>query len=209
MGRVFPHKGAASLSAPSASVAATTPLAAPPPVPPLAAQPAPFLLDTNWAAAGEDRVDRDYAKEAIQSQIAGIERWALQNRTDARKDLAMFWLLKAPAIAVSALSAMFVHFNLGTVALVAGAIATICAVVDGVNPRGKLRNAHWRAFSELRSLENRVRNRWTIATLNNEYNLCKTAAGIIQEATAEQERIGTYLALAETMFTEQPKARNR
>jgi hypothetical protein len=158
---------------------------------------------------GETQIDRDDATEAIRSQIARIEKWALENRTDARKDLAMFWLLKAPAIAVSALSALFVHFGLGTVALVAGTIATVCAVVDGLNPRGKLRNVHWRAYSELRSLEYRVSNGWTIATLNNKHNLSKSAAEIIQEVTAEQDRIGAYLALAETMFNEQPKPKGR
>jgi len=95
---------------------------------------------------------------ALQQQLTALETWALANRHDSKWDAVKFWSLKIPAIVVSAGSGVSAYFKLDSLAVVAGAVASLCVLIDALNPGGALRNAHLRAFNELRILQERMKS---------------------------------------------------
>ncbi len=125
-----------------------------------------------------------------------LETWAQGNRRDAKWDTVKFWSLKIPAIVVSAGSGVFAYFKPG-VAVVGGAIASLCVLIDALNPRGALRNAHLRAFNDLRILQARMKSQWQVGFLRHE-DRDTLAAEIIEGATKEKERINDAITNAET-----------
>ncbi len=135
--------------------------------------------------------------DELRQQIEYVEAWALGNRKDARGDLIRFWLLKIPAIAVSASSGIFAFYKLDGAAVIAGSVASLCVLIDGLNPGGTLRNVHMRAFNELRALEQDMASEWQIGCLNDE-DPRKLTARILQKAQVEMDRINGYLTTAET-----------
>lgn len=134
---------------------------------------------------------------ALAGQLKSLEDWALANRSDARRDTLRFWMLKIPAILVSASSGVFAYFKVDAIAVVAGAIASLCVLIDGLNPGGALRNVHLRAFNELRKLEDTMLSNWQVGELRGkDRNLL--AAEIIERAEDEKARINLYITAAET-----------
>jgi hypothetical protein len=141
---------------------------------------------------------------AFSEQVKLIEQWALDNRSDSKHDTWRFWMLKIPAIAVSASSGVFAYYKLDGVAVIAGAVASLCVLIDGLNPGGALRNVHLRAFNDLRSLEARMLSDWDVGSLrSNDLNLL--AAKIIESAQKEKDRIQAYLNEAETSLAKPQK----
>ena len=65
----------------------------------------------------------------LRDQLRELEKWALANKGDATRDAMAFWGLKLPAILASASAGVWAHFELTTVSVLAGAIASLC-----VNP---------------------------------------------------------------------------
>jgi len=127
-------------------------------------------------------------------QLTELEQWAKANRKDARNDALAFWALKAPAIIASASAGIWAHFNLTTISVIAGAVASVCVIVDGIHPRGMLRNTHLRAFHDLRILTSRM----TAQLRSSEGRTDRTVKRIIREAEPERERIAAYIRDAET-----------
>lgn len=70
--------------------------------------------------------------------LAELESWAIANKSDALKDTAAFWILKVPAILVSATAGLWAHFELISISVFFGAIASFCIIIDGLHPRGML-----------------------------------------------------------------------
>jgi len=134
---------------------------------------------------------------ALQEQLMDLETWAQANRRDAKWDTVKFWALKIPAIVVSAGSGVFAYFKVDSVAVIGGAVASLCVLIDALNPGGALRNAHLRAFNELRILQGRMKAEWQVGFLLNE-NRNTLAAKIIEGATKEKERINDAITNAET-----------
>src|SRR5436309_7897404 len=99
----------------------------------------------------------------LKEQLLELETWAEENRKDARSDSIRFWVLKAPAILVSACGSVFAYFKLGVVSVIAGAVSGLCVLLDGLNPGGQLRNAHYKAFLELRKLQQDMQAQWRTA----------------------------------------------
>jgi len=145
---------------------------------------------------------------ALAAQLHSLEEWAQANRRDAQRDAWRFWMLKVPAILVSAGSGVFAYFKLDGIAVVAGAVASLCVLVDGLNPGGTLRNVHLRAFNELRKLQDSMASDWQVGELRGKApNL--VAAEIIENAGREKERINAYITTAETSLatTTPPRVR--
>lgn len=135
----------------------------------------------------------------LQAFIGELEEWAAANARDARRDTVRFWLFKLPAILSSAASGVLSLERLEVVAAVLAAVATVCVLIDAVNPGGQLRNAHTRAVHDLRDLEHFVLNEWRVGRLKG----CEAgplAAKILQEAIERRERIARDLRAAETSF---------
>jgi len=128
------------------------------------------------------------------AHLAELERWAEANRKDARNDTLAFWALKVPAIVASASAGIWAHFEWTTVSVISGAVASVCVIVDGILPRGMLRNTHLRAFHDLRILTSRMTAQLRSSDGKPEVIVRK----IIRESEAERERIAAYIRDAET-----------
>jgi hypothetical protein len=132
-------------------------------------------------------------------QLSELEFWAMDNKQDARLDAIRFWVLKIPAILVAASAGIFAHLDMPIVTLAAGAIASLCVLIDGLHPGGMLRNVHHRACHDLRNLQNDIGAHWRAGILDGEDSE-KLAAKIIREIQVERKRIAGYLRDAETQL---------
>ncbi len=133
----------------------------------------------------------------LQEQLRGLETWAQANRRDSKWDAIKFWSLKIPAIVVAAGSGVSAYYELKGLAVIAGAVASLCVLIDALNPGGALRNAHLRAFNELRILQERMKSQWQVGFLRHE-DADLLAAEIIEGATKEKDRINDAITIAET-----------
>jgi hypothetical protein len=134
---------------------------------------------------------------ALQEQLRGLETWALANRRDSKLDAIKFWSLKIPAIVVAAGSGVSGYYELKGLAVIAGAVASLCVLIDALNPGGALRNAHLRAFNELRILQERMKSQWQVGFLRHQ-DSDSLAAWIIEGAKKEKNRINDAITIAET-----------
>ncbi len=134
------------------------------------------------------------AEQIWTAHMTELEVWAEANRKDARRDAFAFWALKAPAIVASASAGVWAHYQWTTVSLMAGAIASFCVIVDGIQPRGMLRNTHLRAFHDLRILMSHMTSRLRASSGEPE----AIVRAIIGESESERERIADYIRDAET-----------
>lgn len=131
----------------------------------------------------------------LQQQLTELEQWALLNQRDARRDALGFWSLKIPAILASASAGMLAHFELVTVGVIMGAVASVCVIIDGILPRGMLRNTHLRAFHDLRMLSTNMMSQWRSRSSTAKPD--NIARRIIRDAEEERQRIATYIRDAE------------
>jgi hypothetical protein len=137
--------------------------------------------------------------QTLEDQLSELESWAQANKRDAQWDATRFWSLKIPAILVSASSGIFAHFEWQTFALIAGAIAGVCVLIDGLNPGGMLRNVHLRALHDLRNLQNEIVATWRIGSLEATDTESLTAK-IIKGVQKKTRRIAAYIKDSETML---------
>lgn len=140
----------------------------------------------------------------LHHQLKELEEWAQANRQDARRDGIGFWSLKIPAIIASASSGIWAHFDLVGLSVVAGAIASLCVIIDGIHPRGMLRNTHLRAYHDIRILLTQMVTEWRAR--NPTARVENVAKRIIRDAEAERQRIATYIRDAETALRHEDKA---
>jgi len=136
----------------------------------------------------------------LREQMDTYKRWADDDRRDARRDTFAFWSLKVPAIAVSAGASAFAYFKLDAVAVIAGAVASACVLIDGLNPRGTLRNIHRRAYNEISTLHAGMAAKWREGILRK-MDPRQLGAEIIAGATADTARISAYITAAESSLS--------
>jgi hypothetical protein len=189
-----PGPAVASLSVPAATTTDE--------LPPAASLAAPALALASHKSAAPSAVVPSFGDEvaaampvALKLQLIDLESWALANRRDSRRDAIRFWSLKIPAMVVSAGSGIAAYIK-PSVALVAGAVAGMCVLIDSLNPGGALRNTHLRAFNDLRILQERMKSQWQVGFLRHEDHEL-LAAKIIEGATKEKERINKAITDAE------------
>lgn len=145
-------------------------------------------------------VDGQKLPAILQDQLSELEAWATRNRDDARRDAIRFWMLKIPAVLVSASGSIFAYYKLSTVSIISGAIVSFCVLIDGLNPGGVLRNIHYRAFHDLRKVQMDMQARWRIDSWNANTEDAKKqiAASILKDHQEEITRIAHYIRDAET-----------
>lgn len=136
----------------------------------------------------------------LRNQLADLEAWAVANQRDARNDAIRFWVLKIPAIIASASAGIFAFYEWEVVPLIAGAVASACVLIDGLNPGGALKNAHYKAFFEIRELEVAMQAEWRIESYKATTPTEKNALGssIIRNAERKRGKIAEELKKAET-----------
>jgi hypothetical protein len=137
----------------------------------------------------------DTMPSELREQLDDLEQWAIRNYNDGRRDTIAFWSLKVPAIIAAASAGVFAHFNCTSVSLVVGAIASCCVIIDGLHPRGMLRNIHLRAYHDIRILTHKMRLQWRAR--GAEAN-AKIASRILLASEAPYEHIAGYVRDAET-----------
>ena len=133
--------------------------------------------------------------ELLSNALLELEEWARKNQRQADRNAIAFWLFKGPAIAASGSLIIWDHFGMNGVGVVAGSIAGILVAIDGLNPRGQLRNAYLRSVHDIRQLENRIMNKWRVRQHSDGSEAIRS---IIQEAQIERERIENRLRDVET-----------
>lgn len=186
-----PSPVAAAAPAAAAAAPAPAPALAPPGAAVLPAASAPLGPPLLAKAAVPDMMPLE-----LHQQLTELEQWATANNSDARSDTIAFWSLKIPAILASASAGVWAHFQLTTVSVIAGALASVCVIVDGVHPRGMLRNIHLRAYHDIRILATNMMSQWRSRSANAKAD--DTARQIIRDAEKERKRIATYIRDAET-----------
>jgi hypothetical protein len=102
----------------------------------------------------------------LRNELLELEEWAKANKRDASRDTWAFWGLKIPAILASASAGVWAHFGLTAVSVIFGAIASVCVIVDGIHPRGMLRNTHLRSYHDLRILIAQMVSEWRSRNTN-------------------------------------------
>jgi hypothetical protein len=132
----------------------------------------------------------------LYEHLKELEAWAKGNKKDATRDAVAFWSLKVPAILAAASAGIWAHWEWTAASVIAGAIASLCVIIDGIHPRGMLRNTHLRAYHDLRMLTSRMMTLWR--SRSPDTNPGNVARKIIREAEQERHRIAVYLRDAET-----------
>lgn len=133
------------------------------------------------------------AEESLADYLAELEQWAGENWRDARRDAWAFWALKVPAIISSASAGVWAHLGWTTVTVISGAVASFCVAVDGIYPRGRLRNIHLRALSDIRALASDLTSKFR----SSEGQPDDVVRQIIRESQSERQRIANYIRDAE------------
>lgn len=151
--------------------------------------PASEIQKVFGGRASEVRMREASLPPTLSAQLDDLEKWAIYNKRDARNDLVAFWFLKIPAILSSASAGILAHYSLATVSMFAGAIASVCVIVDGIHPRGMLRNTHLRAYHDIRFLASTMAIKWR--SRNPASKVDNVVAGIIRDG--EAERGSTYV----------------
>jgi hypothetical protein len=140
----------------------------------------------------------------LKNHLSELEEWAKGNQRDAARDAFAFWSLKIPAVLAAASAGIWAHFELTAVSVIAGAVASLCVIVDGIHPRGMLRNTHLRAYHDLRMLTARMMSAWR--TRHRSAKDETVIRKLITEAETERERIAAYIRDAETALNSKTQA---
>jgi len=158
---------------------------------------APLIL-----ALGAERPVNDLATmpDQLRAQVEDLKAWADANKRDSSRDAIAFWSLKVPAIVASATAGIWGYYQLTAVSIVFGSIASACIIIDGIHPRGTLRNIHLRAHYDLMLLTTKMLAEWR--GRNPSANLNLLASKIIKDAEVERQRVGQYIRDAETALKE-------
>src|SRR5690349_1280376 len=136
-----------------------------------------------------------YRRQFI-AEIEELERWAIANAEDAKRDSIWFWSLKIPAILASSFAGVFGYFDLKVATLITGAAGSVCIIIDSLNPRGSLRNVHIRAAHDLRQLQNEIKEKLRYSTPNQQFP--ELLESLSKRVQSEQSRIAEYLRESET-----------
>jgi hypothetical protein len=143
---------------------------------------------------------RDIPRD-FQDEMAVIQRWAEGNEREAKRDLLRFWILKLPAILVTAAAALFAYFHVDVASIVASSIAALCIMVDAVRPAGMMYKAHRRAANEIYKLHADMASKFRVGNLANR-DLSALAGEILADSKSERDRIAKYLTDAESALQE-------
>jgi hypothetical protein len=159
-----------------------------------AASPVPYELGSQYQ---RNLLPRDLCNHLIE-----FAQWAELNKKDARNDTIAFWALKLPAVFAAASAGVWAHFDVTGASVVAGAIASLCVIIDGIHPRGLLRNTHLKAYHDIRDLTAKAITEWR--TRNRSSNDETVVRTIIQGIESQRRAIAAYIRDAETALNSKP-----
>lgn len=149
------------------------------------------------ARKSDDEIIREGMPVEFRQELDLIEEWGESNDKEARQDKLAFWGLKLPAIIVSASGATLAHFKLDDYAMIAGTVATLCVLIDGLRPRGLLYSAHLRTSQDIFKLHADMISDWRRGMLKG-LEPKALAAQIMADSVAERTRISNFISKIET-----------
>lgn len=139
--------------------------------------------------------------QELAEEMSVVKGWASANEKEARTDKRNYWVLKVPAIVVSASAALFVYFKVDALAITASAVASACALIDALQPRGMLYRAHKRASNDFYKLHSSMASQWRAGALGSGDKKA-LAAKIINDSSPEKNRVSKYLTEAESALSD-------
>lgn len=140
--------------------------------------------------------NKDILPIELKNYLTELQNWGSDNKKDSTIDTISFWSLKIPAILSSSLAGLCAHFKWSSFGVILGAVASICVIIDGIHPRGMLRNIHLKAYHDISILTRDIYNKWR--TRSSKMSDENTYTKLIKEAQSEEKRISKYLSEAET-----------
>jgi len=158
---------------------------------------------------GADTGDADVAfppgafspDDAIDEQIADLERWALANERRERTENLRFWVLRGTAFAGAALASIEGFLGYGKAAGVLAGLSALFVAIDAAWPGTNPRSPYRRAVHDLRSLQNSIRLKWDKVRLAypnpTGARRVANALALLDAIQAKREDIGRYLGSAE------------
>ena len=139
--------------------------------------------------------------DAIDEQIADLERWAVASEARDRSETLRFWVLRGVAFMSASLAAASGSLGMSRGVIVLSVIAALFIAIDAAWPGANLRNPYRRAVYDLRALQNTVRLRWDKVRLAypnpTGARRVANALALLDAIQAKREDIGKYLGSAE------------
>jgi hypothetical protein len=136
-------------------------------------------------------------EQAIESQIADLEQWALANVRAERKEFLRFWILKGCAFIGAAVAGLAGYLEAPRWALGCGALAALAVAIDAASPSSTERSARRRAIHDLRELQHTLKLKWDKVRLAHpdKHSLKRVAhaLALLDSTQAKREEIGKYL----------------
>jgi len=138
---------------------------------------------------------------AIDEQIADLERWASANERRERGESIRFWILKGTACLAAVFAAIAGPLGFVRVSTVLAGVAALFIAIDSAWPGSSLRNPYRRAVYDLRALQNTIKLRWDKVRLAypnpTGARRVANALALLDAIQTKREDIGRYLGSAE------------
>lgn len=139
--------------------------------------------------------------DAIDEQIADLEKWAGANERREHAESLRFWILRGVSFASAVLAAVSVNFGYTRVAAIAAGIAAAFIAIDSAWPGASGRNPYRRAVYDLRALQGTIKLKWDKVRLAypnaTGARRVANALALLDAIQAKREDIGRYLGSAE------------
>lgn len=135
--------------------------------------------------------------EAIDEQIADLERWAVANEKRERAESIRFWILRGTAFTSAVLAAIGGSLGQPRAATILAGVAALFITIDSAWPGSALRNPYRRAVYDLRALQNTVKLRWDKVRLAHPdptgTKRIAHALALLDAIQAKRDEVGKYL----------------
>ncbi len=139
--------------------------------------------------------------DAIDEQIADLERWAVANERREHAEGLRFWILRGTAFGSAVLAAVSVQFGFSRVSAIAAGVAAAFIAIDSAWPGASGRNPYRRAVYDLRALQGTIKLKWDKVRLAypnaTGARRVANALALLDAIQAKREDIGRYLGSAE------------
>ena len=139
--------------------------------------------------------------DAIDEQIADLEKWALANERREQNERVRFWILRGISFATAVLAAVSVQFGYTRASAIAAGIAAAFIAIDSAWPGSSGRNPYGRAVYDLRALQGTIKLKWDKVRLAypnaTGARRVANALALLDAIQAKREDIGRYLGSAE------------
>ena len=139
--------------------------------------------------------------DAIDDQIADLERWAMASERRDRFDSVRFWILRGVPFICAALAALAGPLGFERVIPMLAGAAALFIAIDAAWPGSSYRNPNRRAVYELRALQNTIKLRWDKVRLAypnpTGSRRVSNALALLEAIQVKRDNIGKYLGSAE------------